>query len=278
MIPVTPNKILVGCDDSPGSRDAQRFGAMVARTFGCELVLANAYRDDRAAALDLLAEAERRVPYGTRAEMRAVKSGSPPHALQDLAEAEGATMIVVGQRTNTKGQSAFVTGAHCPVAVAPRGFADDADPGLRVIGVAFDGSSESFAAVEVACELGLASGGTVRLIGVAQEPPKPTAGMSAAWIAADYDYRAALLGELETVADNLPTELRAQVVLSDGDPASTLVERAAPLSLLVMGSHGRGPVRRALLGSVSAAVLRDLPCPVVVVPRGAEQQQHAAAA
>jgi nucleotide-binding universal stress UspA family protein len=277
VIPVSPNKILVGCDDSPGSRDAQRFAALVARTFGCELILANAYRDDRAAALDLLAEAERHVPYGTRADMRAVKSGSPPHALHDLADAEGATMIVVGQRSNTKGQSAFVTGAHCPVAVAPRGFAHDADPGFRVIGVAFDGSSESFAAVEAACELGVASGATVRLIGVAQEPPKPTAGMTAAWAAADFDYRAAMLAELETVADNLPPELRAQVLLSDGDPARTLIQRAAPLSLLVMGSHGRGPVRRALLGSVSAAVLRDLPCPVLVVPRGAEQQ-HAAAA
>jgi nucleotide-binding universal stress UspA family protein len=36
--------------------------------------------------------------------------------------------------------------------------------------------------------------------------------------------------------------------------------------LLVVGTHGYGPVRRFLLGSVATLVLRDAPCPVVTVP------------
>jgi len=36
---------------------------------------------------------------------------------------------------------------------------------------------------------------------------------------------------------------------------------------LVVGSRNHGPVRRALLGSVAAEVMRSATCPVLVVPR-----------
>jgi nucleotide-binding universal stress UspA family protein len=53
-----------------------------------------------------------------------------------------------------------------------------------------------------------------------------------------------------------------------GDPDVELTERASEgLDLLVLGSRQRGPVRRAILGSVSAEVIRESPCPVLVVPR-----------
>jgi len=52
---------------------------------------------------------------------------------------------------------------------------------------------------------------------------------------------------------------------------------------LVIGSHGWGPVKRAIFGSVSTAVLHHARCPVLVVPaetteaveaNGARQQAH----
>jgi nucleotide-binding universal stress UspA family protein len=36
--------------------------------------------------------------------------------------------------------------------------------------------------------------------------------------------------------------------------------------LIVMGCRGRGGIRRAIGGSVSDAVIRSAPCPVLVVP------------
>ena len=52
-----------------------------------------------------------------------------------------------------------------------------------------------------------------------------------------------------------------------GDPAASLAMASAGLDLLVLGSRGYGPVRTALFGSVSRAVVSSAHCPVVVVPR-----------
>jgi nucleotide-binding universal stress UspA family protein len=50
-----------------------------------------------------------------------------------------------------------------------------------------------------------------------------------------------------------------------GDPRAVLIQLAAQASMIVLGSRGRGPVSSRLLGSVSIAVSRHAPCPVVVV-------------
>ncbi|ONF70436.1 universal stress protein [Amycolatopsis keratiniphila] len=48
-------------------------------------------------------------------------------------------------------------------------------------------------------------------------------------------------------------------------PADALVAQAADAALLVVGSHGRGALRRLFLGSVSHAVLYHAPCSVAVL-------------
>jgi len=61
--------------------------------------------------------------------------------------------------------------------------------------------------------------------------------------------------------DNLETRIL------EGRPADELCTLAEELGAraIVMGSRGRGGMRRALLGSVSDHVVRNAPCPVVVV-------------
>ena len=53
----------------------------------------------------------------------------------------------------------------------------------------------------------------------------------------------------------------------EGRPGEALCRLAKelPARALVMGTRGRGGVRRALLGSVSDHVVRNAPCPVVVI-------------
>jgi nucleotide-binding universal stress UspA family protein len=71
---------------------------------------------------------------------------------------------------------------------------------------------------------------------------------------------AAVLRHVESASDRL--ELR----VIDGEPGSALCRLAAEVgaSALIVGSRGRGGLRRALLGSVSDYVVRNAPCPVIV--------------
>lgn len=63
------------------------------------------------------------------------------------------------------------------------------------------------------------------------------------------------------------TDSRADLILREGDPQRVLrteIDRLAP-DLLVVGTHGRTGVARALLGSVAEALLREPPCDVLAV-------------
>lgn len=62
---------------------------------------------------------------------------------------------------------------------------------------------------------------------------------------------------------DVPADLR----VVDEDPARAIVHAASALDagLILMGTHGRTGLRRALLGSVTEQVLRDTSCPVLTV-------------
>ena len=51
----------------------------------------------------------------------------------------------------------------------------------------------------------------------------------------------------------------------EGDPAAQIVGRATDgdFDLVVIGTHGRTGIRRALLGSIAERVVRLAPCPVL---------------
>lgn len=58
----------------------------------------------------------------------------------------------------------------------------------------------------------------------------------------------------------------AELTVLDGAPGPALVDLATqlPAAVVVIGTRGRGGLRRAVLGSVSDHVVRHAPCPVVV--------------
>lgn len=58
------------------------------------------------------------------------------------------------------------------------------------------------------------------------------------------------------------------LVIDAADPVHELLEASRALDLLLLGSRGHGPVRRALLGSVSTPVVRGAACPLLLLSRG----------
>jgi nucleotide-binding universal stress UspA family protein len=61
--------------------------------------------------------------------------------------------------------------------------------------------------------------------------------------------------------------LGAELVIRVGSPFLEIVQYAAEhhVDLIVMGTHGRGPVAHVLLGSVAEKTIRKAPCPVLTV-------------
>jgi nucleotide-binding universal stress UspA family protein len=60
---------------------------------------------------------------------------------------------------------------------------------------------------------------------------------------------------------------RAKLVLLDGSPFLEIIRfaRSQDVDLIVMGTHGRGPIAHMLMGSVAEKVVRKAPCPVLTV-------------
>jgi nucleotide-binding universal stress UspA family protein len=64
-------------------------------------------------------------------------------------------------------------------------------------------------------------------------------------------------------------QLRVSTEVLEESPKKVIVEEAErwPADLIIVGSHGYGPVSRFLLGSVSHAVALHAPCSVEIVRR-----------
>jgi nucleotide-binding universal stress UspA family protein len=67
------------------------------------------------------------------------------------------------------------------------------------------------------------------------------------------------------LAAKAPTKIHT--LMRTGDPRDLIVDTAAEVGadLIVMGTHGRRGVTRALLGSVAEGVLRHATCPVLTI-------------
>jgi nucleotide-binding universal stress UspA family protein len=68
------------------------------------------------------------------------------------------------------------------------------------------------------------------------------------------------------------TRFQVRAELRTGSPFVEIVRyaREEHIDLIVMGTHGRGPIAHMLLGSVAERVVRKAPCPVLTV----RQPQH----
>ena len=282
-------KIVVGYDGSHQAKDALALGRVLASS-GTSLVAAYIYKfedvygkgssGDAGFEAGLREEAEGVLgEVGHGIEKRTHGRASPAHGLHEVAEAEGADLIVVGSTHHGTVGRTFIGstserllhGAPCPVAIAPKGFAAEENPEIHVVAAAYQGVEEARRALELAKGIALEAGATLRVISCV-EPPAAASPMYANdyhWDEYSQRLRQSVEDELSDVAAKAPGDLHCHTSVITGDPATILAKKADEgVDLMVMGSRGYGAVKGVLLGSVSAKLIRTATCPLVVVPRG----------
>jgi nucleotide-binding universal stress UspA family protein len=225
------------------------------------------------AQLDLL---ERDAAFGSVAAELAgadaqyiTEHGHAADRLAATADAHDARLVVVGARGVGAARAAFLGSvshelaarASRPVLVAPERSDGTLGPGPVVCGV--DGSDAARAAAEAAARMADDLQAALTLVSVRE----PRGGDDA------------FGGGLAAVSTPAEAAHSVERLAIGGDPAEMLARAAADrrAALLVVGSRGRGPLRAALLGSVSMALTRVATCPVLIVPFEASRERRSAA-
>lgn len=137
--------------------------------------------------------------------------------------------------------------------------------------IGFDGSDGGRDALELARVLGVATGARALVVAVLMSGPLP---LSYALLDSEESAEAGpLFEEARERLAGIEVETRA---FGGGTPAGliTTLGEEEDVDTIVVGSPHRGPVGRALLGSVAESLLSGASRAVVVAPRGYAQERH----
>ena len=123
-------------------------------------------------------------------------------------------------------------------------------------------------ALEYACELGRLLGSQIHLLNVVSIPALGVPELGVALTATMIDEL--VVGNQSALDQLSRTRCRAnvgQALVRTGDARDVINQTAKELGidLIVMGTHGRRGLSRALLGSVAETVVRSAPCAVLTV-------------
>jgi nucleotide-binding universal stress UspA family protein len=283
-------KVLIGYDGSPQGDDALWFGRSLSEVLDARpivtTVIAHTRHGQEESEFDeavtkfcgpLFDKARERID-AVEVTAKPMVNDSPAAGIYELTDWEKPTAVVIGSTRHGKSGrvqvgtlgGSLLSGVRCSVAVAPRGYADRRS-GLGRIGVAVDGSSQSWRALSAAAYLAERANAPLAILSVMGPPHYVLGGLLSPL--GPEEYREYKEKEWESVHEEasgrVPDGVAAEPLLLHGEPAEALAEAASDLDLLLLGSRGYGPVKGTLLGSVSARVMAAAPCPVMVVPRGA---------
>src|SRR3954447_7512975 len=245
-----------------------------------------------------LAELVRGWPQPLSVSGRTLVGNSVSDALASAVQEEQADALVLGSTHRGRPGRVFIgtTFEHIareaawPILVAPEGFADAAQE-LKRIGVAYDGSDESQAALRWAAAVASQVGACLRLLAVV-EPPPPPAETWAGSVPAEAWGDGLTLAETTNVVDVLRERSQRELESARATVAPTPVETftfvgdvlhelrdaAADLDMLVVGSHGRRRLDDLLVGGVARRLAHSCQAPLVLVPRDRAAEEATPAA
>ena len=167
--------------------------------------------------------------------------------------------------------AATLHASSCAVAVAPRGLADEEWTPVNRIGVGLNAGAEAHQALALAVALAADCGASlaVRTVVAAPIAYADLTAYDGDWLERSKAVakRAAGRGHRATCRSRSRATWRSarRWTSSSSSPAT--------VDLLVVGSRAWGPVRRTVIGSTAAKLMRKAHCPVLVLPRGAATGQ-----
>ena len=243
----------------------QRLGLALPPAFGdITHELKQAMEKETAALMAPLAAAD---GQGVRVHVEAGVGRIADH-LVDLAAKEKVDLLVVGTHHRRALGRLWSVSHHalrlarmsvaCVPSQAAVSVADVPLPAFREVLVATDFSETGNRAVAHACALA-PPGGTVHLVHVAEGSPSP---------AEEAALREQLLAVVPKAAEAGGKRVRVEVLSHGGkDVVMTLVQASERLGVdaIVLGTHGRSGLKRAVLGSVTQELLLRTDRPVLVV-------------
>ncbi|XVF41783.1 hypothetical protein PTKIN_Ptkin01aG0308000 [Pterospermum kingtungense] len=83
------------------------------------------------------------------------------------------------------------------------------------------------------------------------------------------DVALCVIEKAKRICRELADEVKVEARVENGDPRDLICQVAEKINadILVMGSHGYGLIKRALLGSVSNHCAQNVKCPVLIVKK-----------
>ncbi len=261
--------VLVGVDGRQGGEDAVALASQLADP-DARMTLVHVHHGTDAKQVGFSRELleRQREHTGVAAELASVVASSPGHGLHQRAEELDADLLVVGscgrgllgRATLGDDTRAALNGAPCAVAVAPVGYARTATP-IASVGVAYNGSPESDAALGVARELAGRTRASVRALEVVSIPSLAYAGALVPGVGESIDE---ILKEAGARMRALP-DVEGRAVY--GVVGEELAAFSASVDILVVGSRGYGPVRRLVVGSTVDYLERHVRGALLVLTR-----------
>lgn len=282
-------RVVVGYTATGPGRDAVAVAARLAATTGSALDLATVLPASGRSVItppdagydrylvtqadQWLAAAAATVPAGIEVAVHVRPAESFAEGLIQLADELAAAAIVVGAAGGA-GRGRHRLGAtttellhssDVPILLVPRGARKTEAPGVSRLTVAVGSRPGADALLQETADLAAATGAPVRLLSLLTVDLPPRADTAAIRIAGSEnadDVLAAARAEL-------PAHLDPEVVVARGDSIEEAVTGVdwQPGEVLLVGSSRLAQPRRLFLGSTAAKMLRQLPVPMLVVPR-----------
>jgi nucleotide-binding universal stress UspA family protein len=298
-----PDTVLVPVDGSNFAEHALPIALGIARQTGASLHLALVhvpaetvgptypltdevqahYEEQRSFESEYLEKLVKRLaPSGVTARP-ALLSGRVTQALQEYVEGEGIELVVMtthgrgGLQRAWLGSTADSLIRHCMIPILlvrpseeTREIGSDRIRPMERLVVALDGSETSEVALHDALELGVTETATLHLAHVLQPAVASASPYLPHTIQLTHDEISAreshMRRYLEQVAGGLEGHACELHVEVDYHPAPAVLDLAERVDadLIVLGTHGRGGLRRLILGSVADKVIRGTHRPVLV--------------